>query len=96
MYINAMNAPTEISITQARSELAEVIDRARMNHEPVYLMRHGQRVAAIVDSSDLARLLELAEDMNDILEAQEARNEMHETQTLPIPWESVKADLGLL
>jgi len=69
MYINAMNAPTEISITQARSELAEVIDRARMNHEPVYLMRHGQRVAAIVDSSDLARLLELAEDMNDILEA---------------------------
>jgi len=33
--------------------------------------------------------------MNDILAAQEARNEMQETETLPIPWESVKADLGL-
>lgn len=90
-----MRTSTEISITQARNELAEVVDRTRMEHEPIYLMRHGQRVAAIVDSSDFARLLELAEDMSDILAAEEARAEMHETGSEPIPWESVKADLGL-
>ncbi len=89
-----MSTSSEIGIPQASNELDEVVDRARMEHEPIYLMRHGQRVAAIVDSSDFASLLELAEDMSDILAAEEARAEMHETGSEPIPWELAKADLS--
>jgi len=89
-----MSTSSEISIPQASNELDEVVDRARMEHEPIYLVRQEHRVAAIVDSSDFARLLELAEDMSDILAAEEARAEMHETGFEPIPWESVKADLN--
>ena len=40
-------------------------------------------------------LLELAEDMADIRAAEAARAEMRETGKTPIPWEDVKADLGL-
>jgi prevent-host-death family protein len=83
MYILYMTSPAEISVTDARRDLANVIDRARLEHEPVYLVRHGQRVAAVVDAGDYDRLLELAEDMS-------------ETGEQPIPWESVKADLGLV
>jgi hypothetical protein len=37
----------------------------------------------------------LAEDAADIQAAEEARAEMRETGATPIPWEQVKAELGL-
>lgn len=52
-------------------------------------------MAAVVDADDLDRLVELAEDMTDIRAAEAARVEMRETAETPIPWEQVKADLGL-
>lgn len=84
-----------LSISDARDQLAAVIDRARTEHRPVFLSRRGRRVAAVIDADDLDRLLELAEDMADIRAAEEARAEMRETGAAPIPWEEVKADLGL-
>jgi hypothetical protein len=61
----------------------------------VYLSRHGHRVAAIIDANDLDRLIELSEDMADIRAAEIAREEMRATKSEPIPWDEVKADLGL-
>jgi prevent-host-death family protein len=84
-----------LSISEAREQLATVIDRARNEHRPVFLSRRGRRVAAVIDADDLERLLDLAEDMADIRAAEAARAEMRETGATPIPWEEVKADLGL-
>jgi prevent-host-death family protein len=84
-----------LSISEAREQLAAVVDRARTSHRPVFLSRHGRRVAAVIDADDLDRLLELAEDMADIRAAEAARAELRETGATPIPWEEVKADLGL-
>ena len=91
-----MTVAIEISVTQARKELAEIIDRARVEHEPVFLVRHGHRIAAVLDVVDYERLVGLAEDMSDILAAREARDEMRETGVTPIPWDDVKVDLGLV
>ena len=52
-------------------------------------------MAAVIDADDLERVLELAEDMADIRAAEEARAEMKATGETPIPWDEVKADLGL-
>jgi prevent-host-death family protein len=84
-----------LSISDAREQLAAVIDRARTEHRPVFLSRRGRRVAAVIDADDLERLLDLAEDMADIRAAEAARAEMRETGATPIPWDEVKADLGL-
>lgn len=84
-----------LSISEAREQLAAVIDRARTEHRPVFLSRRGRRVAAVIDADDLERLLDLAEDMADIRAAEAARAEMRQTGATPIPWEEVKADLGL-
>lgn len=62
----------------------------------MYLARHGRRVAAVIDADDLDALIELAEDMADIRAAAAARAEMVATGETPIPWEEVKADLGLV
>ena len=88
-------ADDALSISAAREQLAAVIDRARAEHRPVFLSRRGRRVAAVIDADDLERLLALAEDMADIRAAEAARAEMRETGATPIPWEEVKADLGL-
>lgn len=94
MYNRAM-AANPLTVSEARQQLAAVIDRARSEHAPVYLERRGRRVAAVIDADDLDRVLELAEDMADIRAAEAARAEMQETAEAPIPWEEVRADLGL-
>lgn len=83
-----------MSVSDARARLADVVDEARVRHEPVYLTRRGQRVAAVIDAEDLERLIEAAEDLADIEAARLARAEIAEHGT--IPWEQVKQDLGLV
>jgi prevent-host-death family protein len=84
-----------LSLSEARGQFASIIKRAHGDHEPVYLSRRGRRVAAIIDADDLDRVLDLAEDMEDIRAAEAARAEMKATREAPIPWDEVKADLGL-
>jgi len=95
MYDLCMSETADLSVSDARSQLAAIIDRARADHQPVYVARRGRRVAAVIDADDLDRLIELAEDMTDIRAAEQARAEMTATGAAPIPWEEVKADLGL-
>jgi prevent-host-death family protein len=94
MYIEYMPGEDR-SISDARRDLAAVIDEVRATHEPIFLSRRGHRVAAILDAGELERLQSLAEDMADILDAEAARQEMRETGAEPVPWAQVKADLGL-
>jgi prevent-host-death family protein len=86
---------SEMTVSEARARLADVVDEARVAHEPVYLTRRGRRVAAVVDAAYLDRLIELAEDYADVQAARAARDEMAETGKTALPWEQVKADLGL-
>ena len=98
MYISAFMLQnrfmTELSVTDARARLADVVDEARVRHDPIYLTRRGQRVAAVIDADDLDRLLEAAEDLADLEAARMARAEIADGGT--IPWEQVKTDLGLV
>lgn len=84
----------ELPVTDARARLADVVDAARVGHEPVFLTRRGKRVAAVIDADDLERLIVAAEDLADIQAARDARAELDDGAE-PIPWEQVKADLEL-
>ena len=96
MYTRAMSTLDPISVSDARDQLASIINRARTTHEPVFLSRRGRRVAAVIDADYLERLIELAEDMTDIRAAEDSREEMRRTKVEPMPWDQVKADLGLV
>jgi prevent-host-death family protein len=84
----------EMTVTEARSRLADVVDESRVEHEPVFLTRRGRRVAAIIDAEQLEHLIEAAEDLADLRAAAESRAEIAAGEA-PIPWDQVKADLGL-
>ena len=81
---------TEIPVSQARENLAEVIESARRTGEPVYLTRRGRAVAVVVDPGVFNKLIDDAEDALDHVALALAREEDDY-----IPWEQVKADLGL-
>lgn len=89
-----MAVMAEMTVTEARARLADVVDETRVGHEPVFLTRRGRRVAAIVDADQLEQLIEAAEDLADLRAAAEARAEMAAGEA-PIPWDQVKSDLGL-
>lgn len=82
---------TEFAISEARDHLAEVIEQARSSGEPVFVTRRGRRVAVIIDAEAYERVVEAAEDATDRRELQAARDENDH-----VPWDEVKADLGLV
>jgi len=49
----------------------------------------------VIDAEDLKRLIEAAEDPSDVRAAHAARAEMADSAGISIPWDEVKADLGL-
>ena len=50
---------SEIPVTQARDELADLVSRVAYGHERIILTRHSKPVACLVSPEDLARLEEL-------------------------------------
>jgi prevent-host-death family protein len=84
---------SEVSISEARGRLASIIDDAR--HEPVYLTRRNKRVAAVVDAAVLDRLLEAAEDLDDLVAYDEAVAESARIGGENVKWDDLKHELGL-
>ena len=80
----------DVAVSEARSRFAEIIDEARRSREPVYVTRRGRRVAVILDADLYDQVVEEAEDAIDRRELEAAREEDDY-----VPWDEVKADLGL-
>jgi prevent-host-death family protein len=81
---------SDVAVSQARSRLAEIIDEARRSRQPVYVTRRGRRVAVILDADLYDQVVEAAEDAIDRRELEAAREDDDY-----VPWDEVKADLGL-
>ena len=81
-----------VTISEARQDFAELVNRAAYGHERVRVVRRGREIAAIVPIEDV-ELLERLEDEFDLKAARAALADPE--NAVPIPWEQVKADLGL-
>jgi prevent-host-death family protein len=57
----------EIPVTQARSELAELINRVVYGGEHVILTRHGKPLVALVSAADLERLESAAQEPDKVI-----------------------------
>ncbi len=79
-----------VSVSQARKEFAELVNRAAYQHDRVLIARRGRSIAAIVPIEDVEALEEL-EDEFDRRAVEEALAEGGE----PIPWDQVERELHL-
>lgn len=84
------HTPPHVSVSEARDDFAELVNRAAYKHERVLIARRGRPIAAIVSIADV-KFLERVEDEYDLQAAQDAIDEGGE----PIPWAQVRAELGL-
>ena len=85
---------THKSAAEVRNNLSENLESVETTGEPVAIESDGRTVAVIVSVEDfelLQRLREAEEDRTDNAAADAAIAEPGES----IPWEKVKADLGL-
>jgi prevent-host-death family protein len=80
----------EMTASDAREHFSEAL--AAAVREPVFITRHGRRVATLVTSDFYERAVEALEDAEDIAAAHAALEEDGDS----VPWETVKAELGLL
>lgn len=80
---------TSLPVSKARQEFAELINRVAYKGERIVIQRRGKGVAALVPTEDL----EVLESLEDRMDLEAARKALKEKGTMP--WEKVKADLGL-
>ena len=86
-----VSGPKHLSTTRARREFAELVNRVAYAGERIVLERRGKDVMALVSVEDL----ELLERIEDKIDLREARKRLADRDDDSIPWEDVKAKLGL-
>lgn len=82
---------SNVSITEARDGLAELVNRVAYARERVRLVRRGRELAAVVPIEDV-ELLEALEDELDLEAAREALADPANAGR--IPWEDVRDRLA--
>jgi prevent-host-death family protein len=78
----------KITTSTARTEFADILNRAAYAGERVILHRHKKPVAAVVPIEDL----EILEQIEDRADLEEVRNRLKEPT---ISWSKIKKELGL-
>lgn len=82
------------STAEARGKLGRIIKKTAVDKERVVITHRGKDMAALVPIEDM-RFLEELEDRLDLEEARAALAEAKADPEKPIPWENLKAELGL-
>jgi prevent-host-death family protein len=88
------DAAERLSFAEAREQFEDLLDRAARQKERVLLTRRGKPVAALVPIGDV----EFLEAIEDLLEAEDyrrAKEEFELSGEAAIPWEKIKAELGI-
>ena len=80
------------SISQARKDFAEIVNKVRYGNERAIIEKHGKDCVAIIPITDL-KILERIEDFIDLQDAEKALKEAEEKGT--IPFEQVLKEAGL-
>jgi prevent-host-death family protein len=79
---------SNLTAAEARQHWSETIDAAR--REPVAITRNGREAVVLMDAALAERALAALEDADDLAALEASRREGGS-----IPWDEVKADLGL-
>lgn len=87
---------TSVKAEEARNKFSDLVNRAAYGHERIVVTRRGKDVAAVVPMEDLRLIEQLVEKIEDFIDTEEAKAALREAETEgTIPWEKMKAELGL-
>ncbi len=79
------------SASDVRKDFAEALNRVAFGGERIVLHRRGKDVAVLVPIADL----ELLEQIEDVLDAEEAVRRISDPNEIPVPYETARKALGM-
>jgi len=83
-----------VSVSEARSRFAELIDKVRRDREPVTVTRNGRPAVVMVDADEWARAAVALEALEDAEDAAAFAAAMAEDDGTRVPLAAVLAELG--
>lgn len=87
---------TTVKAEEARNKFSDLVNRAAFGHERIVVTRRGRGLAAVVPMEDLELIERLADQLEDLIDTEDAKAALREAETEgTISIEQVKADLGL-
>ena len=87
-----MTAPTAVSVADARSDLADLLNRVAYGKERLVITRHGRELAALVPIEDL----QLVNRLRRFVARKDVARALAELEEGKAPsWEQLRAELGL-
>ena len=87
-----MSEVTAVSVSDARSDLAELLNRVAYGKERIVITRHGRELAAIVPIEDL----QLANRLRRFVARKDVARALAELDAGKAPsWEQLRQELGL-
>jgi PHD/YefM family antitoxin component YafN of YafNO toxin-antitoxin module len=84
-------AMTGMTVTKAKKQFDDIIDRVARNGERFVIRRGRKTVAAVVSPEDVRAL----EELEDRLDAELVRRRLADPRQKPIPYEKVRKELRL-
>jgi prevent-host-death family protein len=87
-----MTAPTAVTVADARSDLAELLNRVAYGKERLVITRHGRELAALVPIEDL----QLVNRLRRFVARKDVARALAELDAGKAPsWEQLREELGL-
>ena len=87
-----MTAPTAVSVADARSDLADLLNRVAYGKERLVITRHGRELAALVPIEDL----QLVNRLRRFVARKDVARALAELDAGKAPsWERLREELGL-
>jgi prevent-host-death family protein len=86
---------TRVSVAEARSALAQILNRAAYSHERTVITRHDEDVAAVISIDELQLLDALIERYEDDTDVADARSALLEAREEAVGWDELKSEIGL-
>ena len=87
-----MTAPTAVSVADARSDLADLLNRVAYGKERLVITRHGRELAALVPIEDL----QLVSRLRRFVARKDVARALAELDAGKAPsWEQLREELGL-
>lgn len=85
-----------VSLSEARARWYELLRLVNEENRRVLLMRHARPLAVLLPVEELEALVERIADLEDQISVYEYRQAREAGSDEPVPWEKLKADLGLV
>jgi len=86
---------SKLKASAVRDDFSEIINRVAYGKEHVILTRRGKDLAALVPADELDLFRAVIEKLEDELDIAEAKKRLGNKKEIPIPYKTLRKELGL-